>query len=72
MQDDINNICDWKNKWLTELHPNKLIHMDFGGTMENPHHECIVEGTMVQYSQCKKDLGVEIDKKLSIKSRIET
>ena len=47
------------------------IALDIGGTMENPQHEYTVGGTMVQYSQCEKDLGVEIDKKLSFKSHTE-
>ena len=47
LQDDINNICDWSNKWLVELHPDKLIHVDIGGTMENPQHEYTVGGSVL-------------------------
>ena len=65
LQDNLSNICDWSNKWLMQLHPDKLTHMDIRGTMENPQHEYTVGGMMVQYSQCEKDLGMEIDKKLS-------
>ena len=70
-QDDPNNIYDWSNKWLMQLRPDKLIHMDTGATMENPQHEYTVGGMMVQHSQCEKDLGVEIDRNLSFKSHIE-
>ena len=50
LQVGLNNIYDWSNKWLMELHPDKLIHMDIAGTMGNPQHEYTVGGWFSIYN----------------------
>lgn len=47
-----------------ELRPDKLTHMDIGGTMDHPQYKYTVGEVVVQYSQSEKDLGVKIEKKL--------
>ena len=48
-----------------QIHPDKSAHMRIGSEMENPQFEYTVGTSAVKYSTIEKDLGVEIDSKLS-------
>ena len=70
LQADLDIIYQWSKTWLMQIHPDKSAHMRIGEEMENPHFEYIVGTSAVKYSGLEKDIGVEIDTKLSFDDHI--
>jgi hypothetical protein len=70
LQKDLDIIYDWSKIWLMQIHPDKSAHMQIGSEMENPQFEYTVGTSAVKYSTIEKDLGVEIDSKLSFDEHI--
>ena len=83
LQSDIKKLCEWSDKWLLRFHPDKCVAMHIGNreyivagkkftidgkildlsiyTMNNQH---------LVISECEKDLGVHIDRKLNFEKHI--
>ena len=69
LQRDIDNMVTWSNTWLLKFHPEKCTMMNIGGKC-TPNFDYSMEGHILNYSLCEKDLGVHIDNKLSFEKHI--
>ena len=71
LQRDLDLILNWSETWLMRIHPDKSAHLRIGQQMEIPQYEYMVGVKHVKYSTQEKDLGVEIDNKLSFEQHIQ-
>ena len=60
MQNALNNLLDWANKWQMEFNPGKCKVVHFGRS--NPNINYFMNGTVVGKSDCEKDIGVYVSK----------
>ena len=64
LQQDIDNIEEWVNKWQLKFHPKKCKTMMIGGKYPKYNYTMTTEdGTIVQLEETvmEKDLGVVVD-----------
>ena len=70
LQEDLDALYAWSKKWLMRIHPEKLFGMEIGADRELPEYEYTVGPMMVRTSKQEKDIGIEIDDKLSFTDHI--
>ena len=71
LQTDLDKIYEWSKLWLMKIHPDKLFGMEIGGSRDNPVYDYTVGPMIVRHSTQEKDIGVEIDDKLTYASHID-
>lgn len=71
LQNDIDNLIAWSDKWLLKFHPDKCVYMGLG------YNKAPIEvnkynmgGQFLKTTECEKDIGVNIDSKLSFETHI--
>jgi len=69
LQEDINNLTEWANKWLIKLNINKCKVVSYGRTI-NHNFSYHIDNIQVEEVLSIKDLGVTFDPKLSFESHI--
>ena len=69
LQQDINKLLDWSNKWLLKFHPDKCVSMSFGAGEPNTYW---MDDNKLEQSHCEKDLGIHVDDNLNFKKHITT
>ena len=66
LQDDLNSLFDWSNKWKLNFNSSKCVHMHLGKKseatyyMKNPD----LTETQIKSSECERDLGIFINQSL--------
>lgn len=72
LQDDINNITDWCNKWQLYLNTEKCSVLHIGKTSYSNNYTitCQNVSTILKTSHLEKDLGILIDNKLKFDQHI--
>ena len=70
LQNDIDSLIEWSNKWLLKFHRDKCVSMGMGG--KNEHHEYHMGDHTLFISECEKDIGVYIDYQLKFVTHINT
>ena len=71
LQNDINKLVEWSDRWLLKFHLDKCIYIGIGYNKDN-----IIEGKynmnghILKKSDCEKDIGVYIDSKLKFETHI--
>ena len=76
LQQDLDNFCDWSERWLLGFHPQKCCVMRLGHNPEE--HTYTMKTTtdgqesrhILAETEAEKDLGVVIDRKLTFKNHI--
>ena len=76
LQDDINIMLNWANKWQLwankwqlEFHPDKCVSMSINNKGEQPRTYKMKDNTLKQVKQ-EKDIGVIVDEQLKFESHI--
>ena len=69
MQKDIDNLTNWSNRWLLKFHPDKCVAMQLGPSCLTCSYT--MEGHTLESSDCEKDLGVYIDRRLNFDKHID-
>ena len=69
LQKDIDKLTEWSNIWLLKFHPDKCVNMQLGKTCIPCKY--VMEGHVLEMSDCEKDLGVHIDDKLNFDKHID-
>lgn len=65
LQEDINKLMVWSNKWLLKFHPDKCVSMKITHKLNHVCTESYVMGNhKLKESKCEKDIGVSIDNNL--------
>jgi hypothetical protein len=72
LQEDLEALYEWSKIWLMKIHPEKLFGMEIGGCRENPQYDYTMGPMTVRHSSIERDIGVEVDDKLSFSGHIET
>ena len=72
LQENLDELYTWSNIWLMRIHPEKLFGMEIGGEREIPEYEYTVGPMMVRTSNQERDIGIEIDDKLSFADHINS
>jgi hypothetical protein len=72
IQDDLNNLQIWNDKWKLYFNVNKCMVMHIGKTNEQRKYFMSIENKIVEISKCteEKDLGVTFDNLLLFDSHI--
>ena len=69
LQEDIDQMQDWSNKWLLRFHPDKCKYMRIGREDDNIVNYTL-NGHILKSTHEEKDLGIIIDDKLKFDSHI--
>lgn len=72
LQNDLTALYEWSNIWLMKIHPEKLFGMEICGSRENPQYDYTMGPMNVRHSNMERDIGVEVDDKLTFSAHIET
>jgi hypothetical protein len=72
LQEDLDKLYEWSKVWLMRIHPEKLFGMEIGADREVPEYEYTVGPMMVRTSKQERDIGIEIDDKLTFANHIDT
>ena len=72
LQEDLDKLYEWSKVWLMRIHPEKLFGMEIGADRELPEYEYTVGPMMVRTSKQERDIGIEIDDKLTFANHIDT
>ena len=70
LQQDLDNLTDWSNKWLLKFHPDKCVSMIISRNSEIREASYVMENHNLNCSNCEKDIGVFIDNTLSFERHI--
>ena len=71
LQNDIDSLVQWSNKWLLKFHPNKCHVLTLGKFENIKHaHQYKIDDKILEHVECEKDLGVFIDSDLSFENHI--
>ena len=73
LQDDLNKLSDWSEKWLLKFHPDKCISLSIGNkTMPNYHYSLKTGNNnhKLEWVDDVKDIGVVIDNSLNFDKHI--
>ena len=65
LQDDLNKLQEWSNKWLMNFNTSKCKVMHMGKSKFRPKYEYTLNGKILQVSDKERDLGVNITPDLS-------
>ena len=68
LQEDLDRLCEWSDKWLLKFHPGKCHVLDIGKPRENYNYS--LDNTILKHVNEEKDLGVTTDKQLKFRSHI--
>ena len=49
LQEDLNKLIEWSDKWLLKFHPGKCHVMDVGNKQFNNKYEYELDGTKLAY-----------------------
>ena len=69
LQEDLDKLVEWSNKWLLKFHPSKCKVLDIG-TKERASYDYYINDTLLDHSTEEKDLGVFVDTKLKFSNHI--
>ena len=69
LQDDLNKLLEWSNKWLLRFHPEKCTVLDIG-IHDRDHYDYYMGDVNLKHNTSEKDLGVFVDNKLKFDSHI--
>lgn len=69
LQDDLNRLQEWSDKWLLLFHPQKCTVLDIG-INDRTHYEYYLGDVELRHEESEKDLGVHIDNKLKFDTHI--
>ena len=69
MQNDIDNIIKWANKWGFVLNPDKCKILQFGGDTD---YDFYMNNKLVENKLSAKDLGIIVDNKLNWTEQVKT
>lgn len=70
VQQAVNKVYDWTQKWKIKLNESKSIHIDFTNKHCN-YHPIYINGMQVPYANTAKYLGITLDAKLRWKSHVK-
>ena len=70
LQNDINQLKKWSDKWLLKFHPQKCVSMTIcnksePGLAEKTKRSYNMDGHKLNISDCEKDIGIHVDEHLS-------
>jgi hypothetical protein len=76
LQDDLDNMQEWSNKWLLRFHPEKCHVLKLGSKKSDAVY--VMKGkrggedytVKLEESEVEKDLGVFVDNKLTFKEHV--
>ena len=74
LQEDLNNLMKWSDKWLLRFHPKKCKVMTVStNSRRNPQYQLNDKGdvTRLENIASEKDLGVVVDQNLSFSTHIQ-
>ena len=61
----------WSKKWLLKFHPDKCVCMGIGVTANQVNRQNYnMDGHILKFSECEKDIGVFIDSRLNFETHI--
>ena len=73
LQNDVDNLCVWSDKWQLRINASKCKLLHIGNT--NPHYKYSMEsidGTVqLEETERDKDLGVQVDPELKFSKHVE-
>jgi len=58
LQEALDKLCQWTDRWGMELHPDKCVVLHFGSS--NPTHDYVINGIKIMATDSARDLGVTI------------
>ncbi|KAK3107559.1 hypothetical protein FSP39_017306 [Pinctada imbricata] len=67
MQNDIDKLQEWSDKWLLKFNTTKCKHLHLGNS---PAPIYYMNHLTLEHSTCEKDLGISIDSKLKFQEHI--
>ena len=67
MQEDLNTLHDWSNKWLLKFHPDKCVTLRISLNREPGEHTYYLGDKALKNVDETKDLGILVDTKLNSK-----
>ena len=70
LQDDLNNLMSWSDKWKLEFNPEKCKVMHIGHSKNKVQHECTRESLGVRRNQRRKRSGNNSYQQLETKSTV--
>ena len=70
LQSDLSKLHDWSEKWLLMFHPEKCKVLHLGNKGDQPF-KYKLDDVELEETTCEKDLGVNIDNKLSFSEHID-
>ena len=70
LQDDLNNLMSWSDKWKLEFNPEKCKVMHIGHPKNKVQHECTRESLGVRRNQRRKRSGNNSYQQLETKSTV--
>ncbi len=74
LQNDLDSLSEWSEKWQLKLNANKCKHMHIGRVTELPEYNMNQSGEIIKIQEVEqeKDLWVIIDSKLKFTAHIQT
>ena len=64
LQEDINKLLDWSDKWLLKFHPDKCVFMNISNDINHNPYVYEMRDHILSESKCEKDIGVHVDSHL--------
>ncbi len=69
LQQDLNKLEEWSDRWLLRFHPDKCKHMHVGKQTETIHKYSLNNKELETIEE-EKDIGVTVDNKLTFESHL--
>ena len=70
LQEDINSMLGWANKWQLEFHPDKCVSISINRKM-NYNESYKMETTDLRHVRQEKDIGVIVDRQLKFENHMQ-
>ena len=70
LQEDLNKLNEWSEKWLLKFHPDKCKYLHLGKNEPPSNFKYKLMNHNLQRVQSEKDIGVIIDEKLNFETHI--
>ena len=70
LQNDLDSMNEWSERWLLRFHPDKCKHMHIGKTDQNLDHKYSLNQTVLETIDSEKDIGVHIDNELTFDKHV--
>lgn len=70
LQEDLERVNEWTQKWLLSLHPEKCKHIHIGKQDPSPEYMYSISGQNLEQVEHEKDIGVIVDKELKFEKHI--